>query len=263
MGKLSGKIIEASAAATANDALSVGSELRKLRILSGLTQAEIAKSMGVRQAAVSKIENGGEMLLSTVQRYVEALGASLRVDAQFPLDTPLSLLLNESFEEDGGRGEQLLLPLLGHEVVRPPRDVVLSIKPFYSEEILSRRKTVELRRRFPASTRRDATAYIYATSPVMAIVGTAKISDVRKLPINDLWSEFSGSASIDRGQFDSYFRGLDDGFALLLHDAQEFSRPYPLTELRKRFEFKPPQSFLYAKEDLVEALKNEQTVVSN
>lgn len=38
-----------------------------------MTQGQLAERMQVQQAAISKIEKGGEIYLSTVQRYVEAL----------------------------------------------------------------------------------------------------------------------------------------------------------------------------------------------
>lgn len=263
MAKLSGKIINASAATRASDAQRVGVELRRLRLMSNLTQEQIAKRMDVQQAAISKIEKGGDVFLTTVQRYVEALGASLRVDAQFPADAPLSLKLGDAFDMEYGHDDQLILPLLGDDQFRSQRDVVLSIKPVYSEKILEGRKTVELRRRFPVSAPSGAIAYIYATSPVKAMVGVAEISDILKLPIEQIWREFEASASIERDKFDKYFEGLSEGYALVFDDVKSFSRPLPLSELREKFGFEPPQSFLYAKRDLRKALRDEPSIVSH
>lgn len=263
MAKLSGKIIEASRSTSAGDAQRVGTELRRLRLISGLTQEQIAKRMNVQQAAISKIEKGGDVFLSTVQRYVEALGASLRVDAQFRADAPLSLKLDDAFDIEYGHDDQLVLPLLSDDSFKSQRDVVLSIKPVYSEKILEGHKTVELRRRFPVAAPSGAIAYIYATSPIKAMVGTAEIRDVLKLPIEQIWTEFETSASIERDKFDKYFEGLSEGYALVFDDVKAFSRPLPLNELRAKFGFEPPQSFLYAKRDLRKALKNEPAIVSH
>lgn len=263
MAKLSGKIIEASPSTHANDAQRVGVELRKLRLISGLTQEQIAKRMNVQQAAVSKIEKGGDVFITTVKRYVEALGASLRVDAQFPADAPLLLKIGDAFDIEYGSDDQLVLPLLGDDPFRAQRDVVLSIKPFYSEKILEGRKTVELRRRFPVSAPNGAIAYIYATSPVKAMVGTAEIRDVLKLPVKQIWKKFEESASVGREDFDKYFEGLNEGYALVFEDVKAFSRPLPLSELREKFGFEPPQSFLYAKRDLRRALRDEPAIVSH
>ena len=58
-------------------------------------------------------------------------------------------------------------------------------------------------------------------------------------------------------------RGLDEGFALEFANARPFETPVELTDLRERFGFEPPQSFLYAKRDLRKALKDEHSVVSH
>lgn len=261
MGQLVGKVIEATAAKSPEQTSMVGPELRRLRVLAGLTQAQIADRMEVQQAAISKIEKGGEIYLSTVQRYVEALGASLRVNAHFPIDEPFSIRLSDAFEIEYGHDDQLVLPLLSDEPFKPQRDVVLSIKPYYSEKILEGSKTVELRRRFPISAPAGTIAYIYSTSPVKAMVGTAAIRDVQKLPIEQIWTKFEASAYIERGSFERYFDGVDQGFALIFEDVKAFSNPLPLSKLREKFDFEPPQSFLYAKHDLRKALRDEPSIV--
>ncbi|MEL7536069.1 MAG: helix-turn-helix domain-containing protein [Pseudomonadota bacterium] len=252
-----------SSVSSAGSVAMVGSELRRLRLAAGLTQEQIATRMGVQQAAVSKIEKGGDVHLSTIQRYVEALGAWLRMNAHFASDAPLSLSLCEAFDVEPGDDAQLVLPLFGDEPLKPRRDVVLSIKPVYSERILAGEKTVELRRRFPATAPNGALAYIYSTSPVKAIVGTASIQDVLKLPVEQIWTEFESTAFIERSHFDKYFDGVDHGFALVFDDVRAFTRPLPLNELREKFGFEPPQSFLYAKHELRKALKDEPAVVSH
>ena len=240
MGKLTGKIVEAKALPNTQGAALVGPELRRLRLLAGLTQGQIAERLNVQQAAISKIEKGGEIYLSTVERYVEALGASLRLNAHFPADTPVSARLHSAFDIEQGHDDQLVLPLHRDEPFKQQRDVVLSIKPVYSEKILAGHKTVELRRRFPVSAPSGAMAYIYSTSPVKAMVGTASIRDVIKLPVEQIWAKFESTAYIERPNFDKYFDGLDHGFALVFDNVRTFSRPLPLSELREKFGFEPP-----------------------
>ena len=264
MGKPSGNVIEAQAVESTRDTALVGRELKRLRILAGLTQEQIATRLNVQQAAVSKIEKGGEIYLSTVERYVEALGASLRLNAHFPVDAPISARLHSShFDLEQGHDDQLVLPLLGDEPFKEQRDVVLSIKPVYSEKILAGQKTVELRRRFPVSAPKGTLAYIYSSSPVKAMVGTASIRDVLKLPIEQIWAEFESTAFIEKPLFDKYFEGLNHGCALVFDKVKSFSRPLPLHELREKFGFEPPQSFLYAKRDLRKALQDEPASVSH
>ena len=263
MGRLSGKIVEAFAATSRSRAEDVGPALRRLRLLSNLTQKEMALRLEIQQAAISKIEKGGDIHLSTVRKFVEALGASLRIDASFPADAPLALSIRDAFDVEYGCDDQMVLPIIGDEPFRAQRDVVLSIRPKYTEKILQGSKTVELRRRFPISAPSGTIAYIYSTSPVRAMVGVAEIKDVLKLPIKQIWTEFEETAFIDKPDFDKYFEGLDFGFALLFEDVRTFADPIPLSKLREQFRFEPPQSYLYAKRDLRRALKDESAVVSH
>ena len=48
-------------------------DLAAIRRETGLTQTELAASLGVGQAQVSKIERQGDMLLSTLASYLTAL----------------------------------------------------------------------------------------------------------------------------------------------------------------------------------------------
>ncbi len=58
--------------------------LADLRQARRLTQEDIAEMLGNRQAAVSKIERRADMHVSTLRRYVEALGGELEIIAHFP-----------------------------------------------------------------------------------------------------------------------------------------------------------------------------------
>jgi len=58
--------------------------LRHLRQARDRTQQSMAKLLHIDQAGVSKIESRSDMLLSTLRSYVEAMGGSLRLVAEFP-----------------------------------------------------------------------------------------------------------------------------------------------------------------------------------
>ena len=150
-----------------------------------------------------------------------------------------------------GRGRlnngQVVLSIYDDDTVHPRRDIILSIRPKYSEKILEGRKTVELRRRFPVSPGKGTIVYIYSTAPVRALVGSAEIKTVLKLPISDIWQHYSGNASILRSDFDDYFAGLAEGVVIELSNIKALSRMIALSELRERCGFTPPQSFQYIK----------------
>lgn len=128
---------------------------------------------------------------------------------------------------------------------------VLSIRPAYVERILDGRKTVELRRRFPVLAA-PGRALIYATAPVQSIVASVQVSMVETLNLTLLWRRRGRQAAVTREEFYSYFAGVDAGCALLLRDVVRFSRPIHLTDLARRFEFSPPQSYCYWKSSLDE-----------
>lgn len=264
MRELKGKVIEVRASVDADATRKIGESLKEMRKLSGLTQAQMAKRLEVGQASVSKVESGrADMQVSTVQKYVEALGGTLQVSASFSANSPLSLHMRDAFDVELDHEDQLILPIFADEAFRPHRDVVLSIRPRYTTRIMSGEKTVELRRRFPASAPKGTIAYIYSTSPERAMVGVAEIAGVRKLDVEDIWRRYADVAFIERPDFDRYFEGLDKGFALEFTNVRPFENPLTLSDLRERFGFEPPQSFLYAKQDLRRALKDEYTVVSH
>src|SRR5258708_34918867 len=58
--------------------------LRHLRQARDLTQQSMANLLHIDQAGISKIESRTDMLLSTLRSYVEAMGGSLRLVAEFP-----------------------------------------------------------------------------------------------------------------------------------------------------------------------------------
>lgn len=57
--------------------------LQAVRKLVGKTQSELAKAAQMKQGDLSRAENRGDHLVSTLRRYVEALGGELEVTAKF------------------------------------------------------------------------------------------------------------------------------------------------------------------------------------
>lgn len=261
MSTLNGKVVRVVRIGETDAGRILGKSLKALRELAGLTQVEMAHRLNIGQGSISKIEHRGDVQIISLQRYVEALGASLRIEAAFPREHQIASSLGAAFElvpDDS----QLVFPIFGQDFSRPKRDVVLSIKPHYTDKIMQGIKTVELRRRFPVSASHGTMAYIYSTSPVQALVGCAKIADVIKLPVSDIWKRFGKMASIRKSDFVSYFSGVDEGFALKFENAKPLERKLELSELRSRFGFEPPQSFVYATPVLREALHDEFPSVS-
>jgi transcriptional regulator with XRE-family HTH domain len=75
--------------------------LHELRERRGVTQEQVAEHLGTSRPNVSRIEREDDVRVSTLQRYVAALGGELELIARFP---------------DGGRET-----LLGSPTERPDR----------------------------------------------------------------------------------------------------------------------------------------------
>jgi len=65
--------------------------LRALRQALGQTQAKVAADLGVGQDTVSRYEQRADMLLSTLQQYVKAMGGKLSLIAEFPDRPPVRI----------------------------------------------------------------------------------------------------------------------------------------------------------------------------
>ena len=65
--------------------------LRDLRKARKQTQVRVAKELGINQENVSRIEKRSDLLLSTLSGYVEAMGGTLRLVAEFPDRPPVAL----------------------------------------------------------------------------------------------------------------------------------------------------------------------------
>jgi transcriptional regulator with XRE-family HTH domain len=73
--------------------------LQELRQARALSQQELAEVLGLNQATVSKLERRTDMYLSSLRRFVEAMGGELEISASFP-DGKVRIQLFEDLEEE-------------------------------------------------------------------------------------------------------------------------------------------------------------------
>jgi transcriptional regulator with XRE-family HTH domain len=58
--------------------------LYELRTARSMTQENLARVLGVNQAAVSKMERRTDMYVSTLREFIAAMGGDLEITARFP-----------------------------------------------------------------------------------------------------------------------------------------------------------------------------------
>jgi transcriptional regulator with XRE-family HTH domain len=75
--------------------------LRDLRKARKLTQARVAKTLGITQDGVSRLEKRSDLLISTLRKTVKAMGGDVRIVAEFPDRAPV--VLSELREDDPPR----------------------------------------------------------------------------------------------------------------------------------------------------------------
>lgn len=122
--------------------------------------------------------------------------------------------------------------------------MLLSVHPRFATAILAGSKTVEVRRQrvaVPLGTM----VLLYATSPTMALVGTARIAAVHVSSPQALWSAHRTQTGISRREFDEYMSGASQASGLTLTEPVTFDEPVPLSALRGTGTFHPPQSYRY------------------
>ena len=122
-------------------------------------------------------------------------------------------------------------------------DILISLRPAYTQAILEGRKTVELRRRkihAAVGTR----VWLYSKTPTARIEGIARIKLVHEGGLADIWSAYSNKVGVSKGEFEDYFKGCWKGYAIVLVEARPIFPAVDLNTVRGRLDgFHPPQFF--------------------
>jgi transcriptional regulator with XRE-family HTH domain len=74
--------------------------LQELREAAELTQVDLAKLVGLTQSAVSQLEKKGDTRISTLRKYVQAIGGTLDLVVKMPGGVTFSLDALNSEESD-------------------------------------------------------------------------------------------------------------------------------------------------------------------
>ena len=93
-------IEQAAIATRTSELIEEEATLRQLRDVRQRSQEEIAKRLGVKQAAVSKLERRTDMYVSTLRSLIEAMGGELDIVARFPDRPPVHITQFKTLEGD-------------------------------------------------------------------------------------------------------------------------------------------------------------------
>jgi predicted transcriptional regulator len=127
----------------------------------------------------------------------------------------------------------------------PDSQLLMSVKPEFADRIMSGKKRVELRRKF--STRWIGHRInIYASAPVMSMVGEARICRIVVKKPELIWDEFQDVIGCDRVEFDAYSAGAEELYAIELEDVRPYRERVPLVQLEHLLDedLTPPQSYV-------------------
>lgn len=121
----------------------------------------------------------------------------------------------------------------------------VSIKPEFAEKILSKEKSIELRKVRPHVKPGDY-VIIYASAPKMGVVGIARVKRIIESSPQEMWDRYSPVLGIDKQRYDEYYRGLKRAIGIELDSVRSLSSPITLKELRDvDASFHPPQIYRY------------------
>lgn len=122
------------------------------------------------------------------------------------------------------------------------RNILMSIKPKFVEEIMTGQKVFEFRKRIckPEKVER---VYIYSSSPMKKIIGSFELNTVLEGLPEEIWERCSEGAGISKSYFMEYYENKEKAYALKIENLtifDEFISPYETHQ-----NFTAPQSYMY------------------
>lgn len=119
--------------------------------------------------------------------------------------------------------------------------VLMSIKPKYATQILDGTKTFEYRKTRFRKKNVDSIV-IYATSPIMKIIGEVQLIDILEGTPDTIWKKTFRSGGINKTAYDDYFEGKEKAIAYRLGTVEKYENEMNLSDFHVNV---PPQSYIY------------------
>lgn len=121
-------------------------------------------------------------------------------------------------------------------------NILMSIQPQFVTEIMNGNKLYEYRK---VKCRQSINKiYIYATRPIMKIVGEATVEDVIEGIPETVWHETYKHSGISEEFFKEYYNGCNHAIAYKLSKVKKYKHPRSLADYNLKT---APQSFVYVR----------------
>ena len=133
---------------------------------------------------------------------------------------------------------------------------LLSIHPRFSDAILSGGKRVEFRRK--PFGRDIKFVVIYASSPIMKVVGYFQVRRITVVNLKEAWEKYGRTGNISKSEFSSYYQGMKHVVAIEISQTKKLAQPLPLKEINRNY--RAPQSYRYiASKEFEQIQKSQQS----
>jgi predicted transcriptional regulator len=119
--------------------------------------------------------------------------------------------------------------------------ILMSINPIYADKILSGTKKYEYRK-VKAKKDKVNKIVIYATYPIMKVVGEVEVKDILEETPEKLWNVTKEYSGVTKQFYDNYFNKSSKAIAYKLGKIEKYDEPKKLEDVGVKC---VPQSFLY------------------
>jgi len=136
------------------------------------------------------------------------------------------------------------------------RYLFISVKPEFANKIVSKEKSIELRKIRPHVIVGDY-VIIYASSPLKSVVGFGIIKQIIETTPEQMWQKYHLLLGIDKIRFEGYYAGKEKSIGIEVENIRKVA-PIHLDKLRAIDpNFHPPQVYRYvSNEDICKAISD-------
>ena len=126
----------------------------------------------------------------------------------------------------------------------------ISVKPEFANKIVTKEKTIELRKIRPHVNIGDY-IIIYASSPIKSVIGYGIIKQIIEKSPRRMWDEHSEFLGIDKDRFDEYYTEKEKSIGIEIHKIKKI-KPISLESMKTIDpSFHPPQVYRYVSNYLI------------